>query len=109
MRIASQARKSLASYRYCLALRQGFQFLVSDASGVLMLCNSLHALFLHNRGEPIRVVRVAVADIATRIDIPRIIRIATVRGTKPNVLRYNLHPILIRVCIVPSADYTSGV
>lgn len=37
-------------------------------------------------GEPIRVARVVVVDIARRVDIPRIIRIAPVRRAQPNVL-----------------------
>lgn len=35
-------------------------------------------------GEPIRVARVVVVDIARRVDIPRIIRIAPVRRAQPN-------------------------
>jgi hypothetical protein len=47
---------------------------------------------LYNRGETIRVVRVVVVDIATTVDIPRIVGVATIRGTQAHVLLYNLHP-----------------
>ena len=93
--IAGQARKSPASYRYCLAFRQGFQFLVSGVSGNLILCISHHSPCQHNRGEPIRVAGVVVVDIAARVDIPRIIRIATVSRPQPNVLSINLHPDIV--------------
>ena len=65
---------------------------------------ALRCLCLHIRGEPIRVAGVVVVDIATRIDIPRIVRIATIRRAQPNVLSNNLHPILFRISFMPS-DY----
>jgi hypothetical protein len=37
-------------------------------------------------GKPIAVSRVVVVDVATRIDIPRIVGIAAISTTQPNVL-----------------------
>ena len=59
---------------------------------------------MHNRGEAIRVARVVVVDIAARVDIPRIVRIAAVRRAQTNVLRFNLHPILSRIGFVPPRE-----
>ena len=45
------------------------------------------------RGKAIRIASVVVVDIARCIDIPRIIRIATISTPQTNVLRsaYNLY------------------
>ena len=85
MFVADQARTSSASYWYCFAY-----------AGISVPCvyyvestYAMHRLTLscsHNRGEPIRVAGVVVVDIAGRVDIPRIVRIATIRRTQPNVL-----------------------
>lgn len=63
---------------------------------------------LHNRREPIRVGRVVVVDVARRVDIPRIIRIATIRRAQPHVL-HNLHPILSRIRLMPLSEHRSRV
>ena len=47
-------------------------------------CDSLSGTI---RGETIRVAGVVVVDIARRIDIPRIIRIATISTPQTHVLR----------------------
>ena len=38
------------------------------------------------RAEPMRIASVAAADITARIDIPRIIGIATIRGPQTDIL-----------------------
>ena len=37
-------------------------------------------------GKPIAVSRIVVVDVATGVDIPRIVGIATISATQPNVL-----------------------
>ncbi len=37
------------------------------------------------RAAPIRVVRVVVVDVARRVDVPRVVRVATIRGPQPHV------------------------
>ena len=39
------------------------------------------------RAAPIRIVRVVVVDVATGVDIPRIVGIATIARTQPHVDR----------------------
>ena len=39
----------------------------------------------HNRGEAITVARVVVVDVARRVDIPRIVRVATVSRPQADV------------------------
>ncbi len=36
---------------------------------------------------PIRVVRVVVVDVAARVDVPRIVRVATIRRPQAHILR----------------------
>ena len=60
------------------AFRQGLQFLVICYLGYLHYVK-IHCPSLHNRGEAIAPARVVVVDIAAGVDIPRIIRIATIR------------------------------
>ena len=40
------------------------------------------------RGAPIGVTRVVVVDVAGRDDKPDGVRVATIRGTQPTVLRF---------------------
>lgn len=65
-------------------------------------------LHLHNRGEPIRVAGVVVVDIAARVHIPRIVGIASIRRTQPNVLSYNLRPVLLFVRFMPFLQHGAG-
>ena len=60
------------------AFRQGFQFLVICYLGYLH-CVQTFCPLLHNRGKAIAPVRVVVVDVAVRVDIPRVIRVATIR------------------------------
>ena len=45
-------------------------------------------------GAPIRVRRVVVVHVACRVDIPRVVRVATVGTAQARVLRYSLRPYL---------------
>ena len=48
-----------------------------------------------NRGEAMRGERVVVADAATRVDTPRIIRATAVSRTQTHILRFSLRPIYL--------------
>ena len=60
------------------AFRQGFQFLVVCYLGYLH-CVQTCCPLLHNRRDTVAPARVVVVDVAAGVDIPRVIRIATIR------------------------------
>lgn len=103
------SKVSMHRYRYCLVILTGSSVpCVCSISRTDTMYQLICGFCLHNRGEAIRVARVVVVDIATRIHIPRIIRVATIRRAKTNVLRYNLHPVLFRICLMPPLNHFSG-
>lgn len=55
---------------------------------------TLEALVGTIGGEPIRVRGVVVVDVARRVHVPGVVRVATVGGAQARVLRYSLHPYL---------------
>ena len=82
---------SPASYRYCSPFGWDFSSLwFSLRVSPTMLVYG--ARLLHNRGEAVRVVRVVVAYVARSIDIPAIVRVATIATTKSNTLRLTYVP-----------------
>ena len=54
-----------------------------------MLCEGLISVAYAIRGKPIRVRRVVVVDVAARVDIPRIVRVATISGPQTHVLSHS--------------------
>ena len=48
---------------------------------------------IQSGGAPITVVHVVVVDVARRVDIPSVIRVATISRTQPTVAHNNLQPI----------------
>ena len=61
------------------------------------------------RGGPIRVPRIVVVDVAGRVHIPRVRRVATIRRAQAHILRplYSLHPYISSIlhtasCLISS-------
>ena len=64
----------------------GIRLLVSL---LLIYLYCVSALFISSGtiwGEAKRIARVVVVDVAARVDIPRIIRVATIRAAQPHIL-----------------------
>ena len=62
-----------------------------------LLCNGFKISSGTIRGEAIRIDRVVVVDIAARIHVPRIIRIAAIRAAQTHILGFSLHPLCLYV------------
>ena len=62
-----------------------------------LLCNGFKISSGTIRGEAIRIDRVVVVDIAARIHVPRIIRIAAIRTAQTHILSFSLHPLCLYV------------
>ena len=63
-----------------------------------------YSSFLHNRGKPIRVVRVVVVNVAGLVHIPRVIRIVAVSGPQPDILSISLRPISVLIRFLPFSN-----
>ncbi len=55
--------------------------------GVLCYAQAFSTLGAAIRGAPIRVGRVVVVEVARGVHIPRVVRVATICGATPTVLR----------------------
>ena len=64
-----------------------------DRSRLYLLCRYFVAADNLNRGEAIGVACVVVVDVARRVDIPRIVRVATIGRAQAHVARASLQPI----------------
>ena len=63
-----------------------------------LLCSGLIDALVEAIGSaPIRVVRVVVVNLTRSVDIPSVVRVATIRRTQPAVLRFTTYiPMLYR-------------
>ena len=64
---------------------------------------TLEALIDTIGGEAIRVRGVVVVDVARRVHVPGVVRVATIGGAQARVLRCSLHPYL-KPEVMPSAS-----
>lgn len=87
--------KSFASPQYCSAFDgPGNSAPCVSPLEILILCNSFFISSGTIRGEAIRVVRVVVVDIAARVDVPRIVRVGTIRTAQTDILGLAYIPII---------------
>lgn len=76
--IAVPPQRMTASPQYCSALRPGFRLLAHSISDHPRYAKVLSLLKCPIGAAAIRPVRVVVVDVAARVDVPGVARVATI-------------------------------
>ena len=89
----------IASVRYCSPFGWAFGSVYRQVMRcVYTMCKPFSRKSIQSGSAPIRVVRVVVVDVATRVDIPHVVRVVAVSRPPPTVLRcHSLQPIIFFV------------